>query len=138
MREHDDQVFEIPMMAMFCVAMRRSVFEQIGFLDERFGMGMFEDDDYTRRLRVAGYQICCARDSFVHNVGGASFRKLGTSDTLRCLSATAASSKRKWGEVWQPHRMDLKSADTGSDGAVTRNRQEGRQEGHRDDCFSPG
>ncbi|MEY4917805.1 MAG: hypothetical protein RL616_1718, partial [Verrucomicrobiota bacterium] len=39
---------EIPMLAMFCVAMRRDVFQQVGALDEQFEVGMFEDDDYSR------------------------------------------------------------------------------------------
>ncbi|PYS67058.1 MAG: glycosyl transferase family 1, partial [Acidobacteria bacterium] len=33
-REHDGQVFSIPMLAMFCVAMRSDVFEKVGLLDE--------------------------------------------------------------------------------------------------------
>ena len=110
MREHDNEVFEIPMLAMFCVAMRRRVFEQVGFLDERFGMGMFEDDDYTRRLRGAGYQICCSRDSFVHHVGSASFRKLDTSDYFELFERNRRLFEEKWGEVWRPHEDETTKA----------------------------
>ena len=110
MREHDNEVFEIPMLAMFCVAMRRRVFEQVGFLDERFGIGMFEDDDYTRRLRAAGYQIRCARDSFVHHVGSASFRKLETSDYFELFERNRRLFEEKWGEVWQPHEDETSKA----------------------------
>jgi GT2 family glycosyltransferase len=38
---HDTQIADIYVLAMFCVAMRRQVFDQIGPLDERFGIGMF-------------------------------------------------------------------------------------------------
>jgi GT2 family glycosyltransferase len=76
-RAHDGESFPLPMLAMFCVALRRDTLEKVGLLDERFGVGMFEDDDYTRRLRMAGYDIRCARDAFVHHAGRASFKLLG-------------------------------------------------------------
>ncbi len=54
-----------------------SVYEQVGELDERFGIGCFEDDDYCRRVRRQGYEMRCARDAFVHHWQGASFRLMG-------------------------------------------------------------
>lgn len=109
-RQHDCEEFVIPMLAMFCVAMRRSVFEKVGMLDERFGMGMFEDDDYSRRVVVAGYEIRCTRDSFVHHVGGASFQKLPSDEYFRLFDRNRALYEEKWGEVWQPHEDQLVKA----------------------------
>ena len=37
---------------------------------------MFEDDDYSLRVRGNGYRIICAADVFVHHFGQASFSKL--------------------------------------------------------------
>lgn len=101
--QHAGQAFDIPMLAMFCVAMRRDVFEQIGFLDEAFGIGMFEDDDYSRRIHQAGYRIVCAEDAFVHHYGQASFKKLIDSGEYQKLwDKNQSYFESKWGK-WTPH-----------------------------------
>nr|WP_212775248.1 hypothetical protein [Polycladomyces abyssicola] len=37
--------------------------ERIGLLDERFGVGTYEDDDYCYRARLAGYRCVIAGDT---------------------------------------------------------------------------
>jgi GT2 family glycosyltransferase len=97
-REHDGETFPIPSLAFFCVAMRREVFERVGPLDERFGLGMFEDGDYNRRVRGAGFEIRCARDAFVHHWQMASFRKLGEAAYLRLFEENERKFEEKWGK----------------------------------------
>ena len=99
--------FDIAMLAMYCVAMRREVWELVGPLDEEFGIGMFEDDDYAKRVRQAGLDVVCAPESFVHHYGQASFRRLiadGTYDRL--WKRNQAYFESKWGP-WVPHVSDL-------------------------------
>lgn len=103
-RDHDGDVFEIPMLAMFCVAMRRTVFDKVGFLDERFGIGMFEDDDYALRIKNAGYRLLCARDSFVHHWMKASFRKMPGAEYRELFERNRKLFEEKWGIPWVPHR----------------------------------
>lgn len=100
---HAGQLFDIRMLAMFCLAMRRDVFEKLGPLDENFGVGMFEDDDYSMRAKAAGYRVVCAEDVYIHHFGQAAFKKLienGEYDAL--WQRNQAYFESKWGS-WQPH-----------------------------------
>ncbi len=95
-RAHDRESFEIPILALFCTALPRRVYEEVGPLDERFGIGLFEDDDYNRRVRDKGYAVRCARDAFVHHWQMSSFRKL----SKEAYFALYAENKRKYDEKW--------------------------------------
>ncbi len=85
--------------------MRRDVYERVGALDERFEIGLFEDDDYSPRMREAGLRVVCAEDVFVHHFGEASFGELVP--TGRYGGALPRRTRRrfeeKWGVTWQPH-----------------------------------
>jgi GT2 family glycosyltransferase len=97
--------FEIPMLAMFCFAIRRDTFEQVGTLDEQYEIAMFEDDDYAVRLRSERFRLICAEDVFVHHFGGVSLGSLPESGGFHeLLTANRARFERKWGVKWQPHR----------------------------------
>ncbi|MGO4321468.1 glycosyltransferase [Pseudomonas sp. KB_12] len=102
-KAHKGQSFDISMLAMFCVAFRRGILEEVGYLDEAFGIGMFEDDDYSRRVQAAGYRTVCAEDAFIHHYGQASFRKLIASGEYQALwDKNQAYFESKWG-AWQAH-----------------------------------
>jgi N-acetylglucosaminyl-diphospho-decaprenol L-rhamnosyltransferase len=54
-----------------CMLVRRKVLERVGFLDEGFFL-YFEDIDWCRKIRDAGFEIRLAPDVNVVHVGGAS------------------------------------------------------------------
>ncbi|HVF91410.1 MAG TPA: glycosyltransferase [Blastocatellia bacterium] len=104
-RARDRMIADITMLAMFCVALRRETFEEIGPLDEEFGIGMFEDDDYSIRVKKAGYRIVCAADTFVHHFGQAAFKKLiKTGDYNPLFEKNREYFETKWNTKWVPHK----------------------------------
>ncbi|MCB9870235.1 MAG: glycosyltransferase [Planctomycetes bacterium] len=100
---HDGLHFDIGVLAMFCVAMRREVVDRIGPLDERYGVGMFEDDDFSLRVREAGWRTVCAEDVFVHHWGEGSFGKLQRPEYRAIFESNKKKFEAKWGREWVAH-----------------------------------
>jgi GT2 family glycosyltransferase len=103
--EHGPSVFDIDVLTMFCLALRRDVFRSVGPLDDQFGLGMFEDDDYARRVRGAGLRLVCADGVYVHHFGEASFGELvPTGQHGELFRRNRTLFERKWGRPWSPHQ----------------------------------
>lgn len=94
----------LPMAAMFCVAARRELFDEVGLLDENFGIGLFEDDDYSLRVRAAGFEVALADDAYVHHVGGGAISLLRRAEYSRLWERNRSYFEEKWGHPWVPHR----------------------------------
>jgi GT2 family glycosyltransferase/glycosyltransferase involved in cell wall biosynthesis len=90
-------------LAFFCVAIARPVLDAVGVLDEDYGLGYFEDDDYCRRVEKAGFDMVIADDVFVHHELSASFNALGAEEKRRQMERNKALYEQKWGP-WIPHR----------------------------------
>jgi GT2 family glycosyltransferase len=101
-RRHAGVLFDLRTVAFFCVAMPRSTWERVGPLDEAFGIGFFEDDDYCRRVEAAGLRVACADDVFVHHHLSASFDALKAERKRELFERNKAIYEAKWG-AWEPH-----------------------------------
>ena len=73
-KEHRGKWFTTHKLSGFCLLMKRAVYEAIGGLDERFGIGFFDDDDLAERARRAGFELAVAHDLFVHHFGSRTFQ----------------------------------------------------------------
>lgn len=96
------RILPIRNVAFFCVMMPRTAFASVGILDEAFGRGFFEDDDYCRRIEQLGLRIVCAKDVFIHHHLSASFNKLRSADRQALFEQNKAIYEAKWG-TWTPH-----------------------------------
>ncbi len=96
--EHSGGAFDLEVATLFCAALRRDVLESVGLLDERFEVGLFEDDDYSARMREAGYRVLCAEDAFVHHFAEGTLGALFASGAhSEVFAANKARFEEKWG-----------------------------------------
>ncbi len=102
---HEGDRYPIRMPMMFCTAFRRDVLDTLGPLDERYEVGMFEDEDYAIRARLAGYQVSWTPEVFVHHAYHASIGKLlPTGEYMRLVRLNQGRFEEKWGICWERHR----------------------------------
>jgi GT2 family glycosyltransferase len=80
----------------FCMLIKRAVIDKIGGLDARYGLGNFEDDDFSLRARLAGYESRIAEDCFVHHFGNRTFLAAQI-DYKKSLHKNWEIFKEKWG-----------------------------------------
>ena len=72
--ERSEVYYEPNRLVFFCVLLRRELVDLIGYLDEGYQKGNFEDDDYCLRTRAAGYRLAIARNTFVYHHGTVTFK----------------------------------------------------------------
>lgn len=104
---HVGKLFPLRTAAFFCVMLPRATYEQVGDLDEAFGRGFFEDDDYCRRVEQIGKDIVCAEDVFIHHHLSASFNKLKQVERQKLFEHNKLTYEAKWGK-WRPHEFRKK------------------------------
>ena len=100
---HWGETLDINYIAAFCWIMSRQTYQRVGDLDEIFGRGMFEDDDYCLRIKKIGLNILIAHDVFIHHFGAASFNPLP--EYQQIYDENKLKFENKWHIKWQPHHQ---------------------------------
>ena len=80
----------------FCMLIKRQVIEKIGGLDRRYGLGNFEDDDFSLRAAISGFESWVAEDCFIHHFGSRTFAGSNI-DYEKSLEKNWELFKEKWG-----------------------------------------
>jgi O-antigen biosynthesis protein len=106
-KAHDGIIEDSDRLIGFCLLIRRGLIDEIGVLDERFGIGCFEDDDYCRRALREGYRAVIARDAFVHHYGGRTFVGSGVD-----FAAVMRDNERKFRAKWDEEEKRAEEAQT--------------------------
>ncbi|MFQ5730916.1 MAG: glycosyltransferase [Planctomycetaceae bacterium] len=102
------RITDLDRLVGFCLLIRRDVIDRVGGFDERFGIGNFEDDDFCRRAKEAGFRAVVAEDAFVHHFGSRTFQGIGV-DFAGLLKENAVKYREKWS---QPVAQDAETTVT--------------------------
>lgn len=83
------------MVGFYAVCISREAWEKIGPMDEDFGLGYFEDDDYCLRAKDCGLDVRLAKDIFVRHYISSSFGLLGKDVKTKLLRDNKEKLKLK-------------------------------------------
>lgn len=76
--------------------MHRDVFKKVGYLDERYGMGLY-DDDYCQRIVDNEMKLLLALDVYVWHLASTTFKKMySTNGMMKMLLANKLIFDKKW------------------------------------------
>lgn len=103
-RKRSKEIRDVPMIPLFCAALRRNLWDELGGLDEEFTVGMFEDDDLSLRIQQHGLRTVTAEDCFVHHFGNGSFGKVKSARSLEIFEHNRKVFERKWKRTWHEHQ----------------------------------
>jgi len=94
-----------------CFMVRRQVFETIGYFDENFRIGQFEDADFFRRAKSAGFRLGTTGRSFIHHFGSITQNSIRRNRVVRPYEAeNRAYYRRKWNLTWWSRLLERRSA----------------------------
>lgn len=80
----------------FSMVLKKEVAQKIGYLDDSYGMGYFDDTDYCKRAQKAGYRTVRAKASYVYHKESQSFSKYKKKSEL--FLANEKKFNSKWGK----------------------------------------
>jgi GT2 family glycosyltransferase len=87
----------------FCMAFRKSLWEEIGPFDESLWPCSGEEIDFCLRARKAGHSVSIAHDVYVHHFGSQTFadmQRAGQADYNQIVERNNRHLAEKWGEKW--------------------------------------
>jgi len=87
-------------VAFLCAVIRREVIDKVGFLDPNYAMGMWDDNDYNKAVRYAGWTAELAIDTCIYHRGRSTFKIIQETENFD-VNALLKKNKRyldcKWG-----------------------------------------
>ena len=73
LKSHSGEYTVLAWATGFCMLIKQKVIDEAGLFDEIYGMGNFEDADFSKRAQKIGYSSVCAVASYVYHCERRSF-----------------------------------------------------------------
>ena len=87
--------FQAGRLDFFCVSMLKSIYAELNGLDEGFGIGFYEDYDFSLRARKNGCEILFSEDIFIYHKGSCSFSGQSVAETKNLMHRNKKLLRRK-------------------------------------------
>ncbi len=97
LKSYSGEYSRLPWACGFCMLIKRKVIQEIGLFDEIYGMGTFEDADFSKRAQAAGLFSVCAKAAYVEHRERRSFIKFKKFD--RDFQRNRQIFFSKWGKI---------------------------------------
>ncbi len=97
--------FESRRLDFFCVAIKKDVYENLGGLDEQFGLGYYEDTDFSLKAIENGYKMFFTEKVFIYHKAGKSFSSHGKNNIRKLMKTNKRLLQQKYGHGIRLHHM---------------------------------
>lgn len=90
----------------FCMFFKKSLIDEIGYFDENFEIGNFEDNDICIRCKNAGYNLYIAKGIFIFHYGQKTFLE-NSINYNKCFNENKLIFEKKWSGYYFADRKEL-------------------------------
>ncbi len=115
-RWYSNEAKNVQRLTGFCILLPRAVIYRTGLFDERFFFGL-EDDDFSLRLRLAGYKLLGLESVFVYHQGGGSIH---IQKRRRLVQESKRRFLNKWRKFMGKKFLNVKAVHTAVDRKLRR------------------
>ncbi len=84
----------VDFLVFFCVLIKRKVWDELGGLLEKMGIGCYEDNLFCYRLIEKGYKLKIAGDAYIHHYSGGTFQQGSNSKKLEFYKRLMAHNQK--------------------------------------------
>jgi GT2 family glycosyltransferase/predicted SAM-dependent methyltransferase len=103
-KEHEGEAREVNFVIGFCMAFKKSLFDEIGEFDDSLWPCSGEEIDWCFRAREKGRRIGIARDTYVHHIGSQTFAEMERAGQIKYFEVINKNDTHlgeKWGwDFW--------------------------------------
>jgi GT2 family glycosyltransferase len=106
--DHDKEFLEVNFVIGFCMAFKKSLWEELGDFDESLWPCSGEEIDFCFRARAKGYKVAIARDAYVHHIGSQTFMQMEKDGQLNYIGTIRKNDihlAQRWGDDFWQHQV---------------------------------